>query len=273
MVANVLVMLPYCIVQPITLHKDFNNMGIKETQTFNLHSSTIWRTFMGITSLAKYYLKRNPNVIKIVSPIYNHVIGRNHFHIKGKENKISIPNSFLNKSHINIIGSGNEITFGKDCYLINTEIDIRGNNNCIYLGNTVSIKAGKLHIEDSNGQISIGSGTSICGTTLLATIEGRAITIGNDCLFSSDVSFRTGDSHSILDIEGNRINPSQDIFVGNHVWLGNKTILTKGACVADNSVVGTGAIVTKKFTQQNVILAGIPAQILSRNINWDIKCI
>ena len=40
----------------------------------------------------------------------------------------------------------------------------------------------------------------------------------------------------------------------------------------DNSM-WLGSIVTKVFNEPNIILAGIPAKIVKRGINWDRRCI
>jgi len=193
------------------------------------------------------FFKKNPKLIVVSAYLFNHLIGRNHLRFHGKNNKIEFSHSFIKS----------------------TKINIQGNNNCILLGNSVYIENGDFWIEDNGGCISIGDKTLIAGHTHLACIEGKSITIGSDCLFSTDVVFRVGDSHSIIDMEGKRINPSQNICVGNHVWFGNKTILAKGASIADDSIVGTGAIVTKKFTQPNIVIAGVPARIVKENVNWD----
>lgn len=39
--------------------------------------------------------------------------------------------------------------------------------------------------------------------------------------------------------------------------------------IGDNSIVGWGSIVTRRFDEPNVILAGIPAKVVKRGINWD----
>ncbi len=44
--------------------------------------------------------------------------------------------------------------------------------------------------------------------------------------------------------------------------------ILKGATIFDNSIVAFGSIVTKSFTETNVIIAGIPAKIVKTNINW-----
>ena len=51
------------------------------------------------------------------------------------------------------------------------------------------------------------------------------------------------------------------------------SIAPKNVKIADNSIVGWGSIVTKEFNEPNVIIAGIPAKIVKRGINWDRRCI
>ncbi len=78
-------------------------------------------------------------------------------------------------------------------------------------------------------------------------------------MLSANITLRTGDSHSVTDLEGNRINPSRNIKIGNRVWVGNSVIMTKGTVVSDNSVVGTGSVVTRRFEDGNIVIAGNPA--------------
>jgi acetyltransferase-like isoleucine patch superfamily enzyme len=64
------------------------------------------------------------------------------------------------------------------------------------------------------------------------------------------------------------MNHAIDVSIGNHVWMGNKTIVLKGALVPDNTIVATGAIVTKAHEGGNVILAGNPARVVKEDIDW-----
>ncbi len=130
------------------------------------------------------------------------------------------------------------------------------------------LKDTDIHIEDSGNEVYIGEKTTIFGKTHLACTEGKKILIGKDCMFSTDVIFRTGDSHSIVDINGKRINEAKDIIIGNHIWIGNKVILTKGVEICDDSIVGTGSIVTKKFNKKGLLIAGVPAKEIKENVNW-----
>lgn len=150
----------------------------------------------------------------------------------------------------------------------NCTIHIFGNNNKISIGSNCLINEGTFWIEDNEGVISIDKNTTINGKTEFACIEGKEISIGSDCMFSSNIVIRTGDSHSIIDSERLRTNPSNDVKIGNHVWIGEGAVLLKGIQVLDNSIVGTRSVVTKPFYETNIIIAGTPAKIIRRDINW-----
>ena len=87
-------------------------------------------------------------------------------------------------------------------------------------------------------------------------------------MLSSNIYLRTGDSHSIIDMQGNRVNQSKNISIGEHVWIGQSVIVTKGVKVPSNSIIGAGSVVTKSFEESNVVLAGNPAFVRKRNVCW-----
>lgn len=88
-------------------------------------------------------------------------------------------------------------------------------------------------------------------------------------MFSNNISVRTTDSHSIIDSSGNRINYALDVYIGNHVWVGLQSLILKGANISDNSIVAARSVVpSSTICEQNCILAGLPAKIIRRNINW-----
>lgn len=105
---------------------------------------------------------------------------------------------------------------------------------------------------------------------LACTEDGIQLVIGDDCMISSSVQIRTGDSHSILDMEGQRINPAHSVKIGNHCWLGQGCRILKGGELGENVIVSTGAIVTKVFGD-NVLVGGIPAQVLRENVTWESR--
>lgn len=187
-------------------------------------------------------------------------------------NRINKKNCYLKRCHIEIYGKNNIIDFGSAAsYLTKCHIYVNGNNNIIKLGERNTFINGELWIEDNAGQIYFGNRNQILGRTHIAVIEGTSITFGDECLFSTDVTLRTGDSHSILSVEDYaRLNPSKSIVVGNKVWFGNKTTILKGVEIKDNCVIGTGALVVKSI-DSNSIVAGNPARVIKQDIIWNIQ--
>jgi acetyltransferase-like isoleucine patch superfamily enzyme len=214
----------------------------------------------------KKIILNNAHLKKCAAVLYS-VFGMNR--IKGSAGNTIIRNfAFLHNTKIRITGKGNTVKIAPDARLRNCYIYISGNNNSILLGSGTILFDAELHVEDDNNKITIGDNTTIYGKTHLACTEGCTVSIGTDCMFSTDVVLRTGDSHSIIDDSGNRINPAKDITIGNHVWFGNKTTILKGVVIGDNCIVATGAIVTAPVFKSNIIIAGNPARVVKENINW-----
>lgn len=214
----------------------------------------------------KEMLKNNPQMAYMLCTIYNRFPFNNKFKLS-KKNELK-SDGILNDCIVKVNGTGNCIHIDLLARLKNTVITIKGNNNQVFIGKDCLIVDGDLYIEDDGGTIEIGDGTEICGKTHLAVIEGEKITIGQGCLFSSAIVVRTGDSHSILDKDGNRINPSKSVRIGDHVWIGNQVTILKGVIIQKDSVVGSGSLVTKKFFDTNIIIGGSPAKVIKESISW-----
>ena len=179
--------------------------------------------------------------------------------------------SFFKGVKIDNQGKNNRIVIGDFCRLTDCSVIFHGDGNTLTLGDFVTMNGVSLYMEDDGNTIEIGNHNNFCGTTHLDLIEGTKITIGRDCLFSGALQFRTGDSHSILDLNGKRINPSKDIRVGNHVWIGSQVNCLKGTIIPDHCVVGSGSTLCKAYEQENCILAGVPAKIVKTGITWDTQ--
>ncbi|MBR6509596.1 MAG: hypothetical protein IKT38_03220 [Clostridia bacterium] len=221
---------------------------------------------MSVFSVGKRLLNKFPFLTKIAALGYN-LLAMNSF--KGiKNNSISRDFAFMKNCKIRINGTGNQIIIGQKSFLSNCNFVITGNNNKIVLDDMIYADKCSFCVEDSNNSIEIGEGTHIFGECELAAMEGTQIKLGEGCLVSSKTVFRTGDSHSILDLEGNRINPSKNIILGDRIWVGQRASILKGSVIRDDSVVSFGAIVTKAFDTPNAIIGGVPAKLLKDGISW-----
>lgn len=212
-------------------------------------------------------IAKHPKLTGLAFWTVNHLPFNNSIRKKG--NKIT--GGLMTRCRIRIRGSNNQIILGSGTWLNKCRLTIKGSNCRIVIGDDSVIRQGDLYIEDDGGQIIVGQRTAIYGNTHLACIEGKTISIGDDGLISSNVTMRVGDSHSILDLEGNRINPSQDVQIADRVWIGNQVTILKGAKVPEDAVIATGAIVTKQFSQTGIVLGGNPAKVIKENIRWDKK--
>lgn len=223
------------------------------------------------------------NVINMKNNIFH--IGKNNeiFNLNifcnGKNNKIILgDNNRINGKQnmkLYIIGNNNEIVIGNNISLNDFSIFISGNNNKIHISDNCSFTLTNFHLEQNNNSIIVGKGTTTHGREYkpvhFALDEGTTITINEDCMISNNVVFRSTDSHSIIDLEGNRINKARDIVIGKHCWIGLNALILKGVVINDNNVVASGAICTKNFNEQNTIIGGNPAKVIKRSINWDRK--
>lgn len=202
----------------------------------------------------------------VCSKIYNGISLKNKLHAKGS--KVSIGVSVIKGLKIISYGRDNEVVIGDFVRISNSTIILHGNHNRIVIKDYSYLNQIELYTEDSNNEIVIGAHTSLCGKAHLAAIEGTKIIIGDNCLFSSDLHFRTGDSHSILNMQGERINQSKDIVIEDHVWIGTKVTCLKGVRVARDSVVAATTTLCKDYSTPNVIIGGVPGKVIKTDVNW-----
>jgi len=167
------------------------------------------------------------------------------------------------------INSPVTIEIGDYSRLENVHFKIFGGMICrIEIGSLCQVKNVTFWIEDNGGSVTIGDRTYIGGAHLAVTGSGKKITIGNDCMFSDGITIRTGDSHAIIEVTtGRKLNPEEDVIVGNHVWLTQNVTILKGASIGDDCIVGTGSVVSGKFAE-NSVLSGIPAKVMKSGVTW-----
>lgn len=194
-----------------------------------------------------------------------------HSYTSGNKNRIINIGGVKVSTRIQIAGNGNRLIMEKGSTLLNSLVKISGNNNEVVLKANSYVSGAELWVEDNQCLISIGERTFVGHHSHLAcTEDGSRLIVGDDSMLSSYVQIRTGDSHSILDIEGKRINTAQSVIIGNHCWIGEGSKVMKGVTLEGDDVVSTGAICTKSFGK-NVLLGGIPAKIIKENITWDSR--
>jgi len=189
--------------------------------------------------------------------------------IHGRDNIFQMEGAQLSNVELDIIGDRNRILVGEGSQLINLKFHIRGSDHLIDIGKNCRITRGGLFwMEDNECELHIGQGTTMVEVHIAVTEPHSQVVIGEDCMFANDIDLRTGDSHSILDgATGERINFAENITIGQHVWVAAHAILLKGIEIGENSVIASGAIVTKSC-EPGSLLAGNPARAIKTGISW-----
>lgn len=174
-----------------------------------------------------------------------------------------------------IKGRGNVVRIAGADHPSSITLNIIGNDNTIdiaqiYFARGLSIMCGS-HARGHRTRLKIGPHFS-CETNcrFMLHTSGNSLTIGDDCMFSSDIIVRCGESpHLIFDEEtGAYLDQSEGVRIGSHVWIGERAYLTKGASISDNSVVGACSVVTRAFQEPHVAIAGNPARVIRKGLRW-----
>lgn len=178
--------------------------------------------------------------------------------ITGKKLKELCPNGFYQDKYENRIYFDETLS---DWIVICFE----GRQNVLTVGRNVI--AGNLRVTFGNkGTCSIGDGTEILEACFF--VSGANLTIGRDCLLSSEVIIRNHDHHHIFDSNTHeRINYPRDIIIGNHVWVGYRALILAGARIETGSVIGAAAVTSGQFGEHQVI-AGCPAKVIREHVCW-----
>ena len=213
----------------------------------------------------KRFIRDNEGIMRVISFVYR-VLGLNK--IKGKRGlSLQWSGAFCRKFSIINHGRNNTIVIGKGCRFENCSIVIYGENNQIIIAN--DCVGHDLEIWASEGsQVEIKEHSHFAGKSHLAATEGKKIIIGARCLFASEIVLRTGDSHSVLDLEGNRLNQAKDTVIGDHVWIGQYVTVLKGSYVGNDCIIGSNSLLSGKTYPSNCALAGSPAKVIKESVTW-----
>lgn len=164
-----------------------------------------------------------------------------------------------------------KLILSRNTKFVNCSFLFLGENNLLQLNNkkgVSEIKNTSFWLQHKGSSIILGDNFTMEGGQLSSN-EGKVIRIGDDCMFSNNIDIRNGDSHAIRNKEnGDRINPAEDVIIGNHVWLCAYTKILKGSVIPDNCIIGNSSLVTSKFSEENVAYAGIPAKKVKSDISW-----
>lgn len=180
-------------------------------------------------------------------------------------------NIVLDKVRVRSTGANNRLVLEDGVRLHNVIFNISGSDNVIRIGEKCSLNDTIFSTEEDHNSILLGCGTTTTGGVMCSAIEGTKVVIGADCMISQDVYISTGDGHGIIDDAGKRTNYSCDIEIGDHVWVGYRSIINKGVNIPVNCIIGAGSMVSKALNDElspGCVVGGNPAKLIKSKINW-----
>ena len=205
--------------------------------------------------------------------------------IKGNNNTIIFKGDFKLKNYFNIIKQLEIYMYGND-NLIDIEFPIRFQNVLIGMeehNNQFKIKNSKHKVRDARifiaggGIIKIGKNSQLKNRGLHIVVnngykKNPKLIMGDNVYIAKDAIIRASDGHTLIDaITKKALNEPEDIIIGNNVWITSRCTILKGTQIPNNCIIGACSLVNKKFTEENVIIAGSPAKIIKKNITWDTR--
>ena len=197
--------------------------------------------------------------------------------VSGSSNLINVRSdeqeSEFTGNTIRIIGDRNTVEIEADTRLTLCSIYIVGNDNHIRIRPDCSLVITSIHIEQHNNTLVIDEKCTFHGRegspVQIIMEESTSIHFHQDCMVSNNVRFRSSDSHSINDLQGNRINKAKDIEIAEHTWICADSMILKGFRNGKDCVIAAGSICSRSIMDNNVIIGGNPVRILKRSVSWD----
>lgn len=164
---------------------------------------------------------------------------------------------------------------------------------CAILGSNVRFdyRSCVYNLSNNPKRIKIDSGSKIDGTLTVWKKEGeiiigknsyigldsrvwsaKKITIGDNVQIAHNVNIFDNNIHSIspfirskefiLHYENDDSElKGEEVNIENNVWIGTQVVVLKGVTIGENSIVGSGSVVTKSIPP-NKIVAGNPLKII-----------
>lgn len=169
----------------------------------------------------------------------------------GRDSKINIHDGNLH------VGYNKPRKSRAEAYLLLRE------NACLDIKDSAFLCYGATIELHNNSLVEIGSSYINVGAIILSD---KKISIGRDVLISRDVFIYDSDHHDILNTDGEVINKASDVIIEDHVWLGLKTTVLRGAVIHKGAVISTDSVVSGKI-KEGCMAQGNPARVYS-TIEW-----
>lgn len=129
----------------------------------------------------------------------------------------------------------------------------------------------KFHIEapfrcDYGYNIEIGE--NFYSNYNLVILDCAKVQIGDNVLIGPNVSIYTAGHPLHYELRSLEVEYAFPVSIGDNVWIGGNVVINPGVRVGNNSVVGSGSVVTKDIPD-NVIAMGNPCRVFRKITDED----
>jgi len=125
----------------------------------------------------------------------------------------------------------------------------------IHFTSNVSTPDNLYFHEDENTLVSFESS----GNCYIQAYNG--IYLGKNILFAKGLNIISA-NHSYEDLQS--WDAAEAIHIGDDVWIGANVTILPNVKIGNNCTIGAGAVVTKSFKDDYLVIAGNPASIIKR---------
>lgn len=186
----------------------------------------------------------------------------------GYNNVVKIGKNVLFEDGEIICQCGSEIVIGDECKFKNCKL------KCIDGGRIIVGR--KCSFGDncellSKSWLEMGEKCTMVKDGFISAEYDSPVNIGNDCMFSWPVHVRSNNSHALIDIserQNTSVTKKHYVNIGNHVWIGARSMILFNSDIGSGSVIGASSVV-KGEIPQNCVAAGNPAKVLRTNYSWE----
>ena len=153
---------------------------------------------------------------------------------------------------------GKKLIHGEGLY-VGRFVDVRG---LVVVGDNVRIfDFCRLHASD-DGKIVVGNNVDFTVNVAVTASNGGKVTIGDNCLFAPNLMLRASD-HGFADPNipiKNQPHQAGTIVIGDDVWIGANSVVTRNVNIGSHAIVGAGAVVTNHVPDWAIVM-GVPATV------------
>ncbi len=177
--------------------------------------------------------------------------------------KISAKSAPQERSRVVVVQAGSGLSEGR---VVSMNIRIAGGDAFVACGHVRRFPS--VITIGHGGWLEIGDMTSTAGIEIKLT-QGL-VSIGRDCQIGGGTKVLALHYHGVVDLTepAPRLLPrSQEIRIGNHVWLGEEARLLGNASIGDGSVLGAFSVLAGSIPA-NCIAVGNPARVVRDNRTW-----